>query len=167
MPRCLAFLLALLCSTALAAGAALPNCGVTALPEEALARLNALRAAGHRCGSRVMAPALPLRWHPGLQSAAIRHSQDMARRGYFDHSSPEGERVGQRAALGNYAWRAIGENLAGGDISVDEVMDGWLASPDHCANMLDAAYEDVGVACVQQPGSRWGTYWTMVLGRRR
>jgi uncharacterized protein YkwD len=151
----------------LGAGTALPNCGIAALPDQALARLNAERAAGHRCGARLMPPSQPLKWDPALQSAAAMHSIDMAKRNYFEHRDPDGERVGQRAARSNYSWRAIGENLAGGDINVEEVMDGWLGSPEHCANMLDAAYADVALACVQQPGSKWGTYWTMVLGRRR
>jgi uncharacterized protein YkwD len=154
-------------TSVLGAGPVSASCGVAAMPEEVLARLNAVRAAGYRCGERSMAPAAPLKWDPALQSAATDHSLDMARRNYFEHRSPEGERAGQRAARSNYAWKAVGENLAGGDTSVADVMEGWLDSPDHCANMLDPAYADVAVACVQQPGSKWGTYWTMVLGHKR
>ena len=150
-----------------APAAAADSCGIAALPEEALARLNAERAAGHRCGNRSMPPALPLKWDPSLQAAAAEHSLDMARRNYFEHRTPEGERASQRATRNNYPWKAIGENLAGGDTSVAGVMDGWLDSPDHCAAMLDGVYADVALACVRQPGSTWGTYWTMVLGRKR
>ena len=45
-------------------------------------------------------------------------------------------------------------------------LQGWLDSPAHCENMMDARFSEVGVACVGRRGSAWGTYWTMVLGRR-
>jgi uncharacterized protein YkwD len=84
-----------------------------------------------------------------------------------DHSSPDGKRVAQRATAEGYKWRAIGENIAGGDTSVDALMAGWIASSTHCRNMMDPGFTEVGVACVQRNGTTWGTYWTMVLGRRR
>jgi uncharacterized protein YkwD len=91
----------------------------------------------------------------------------MASRNYFAHNSPEGARVNQRAREAGYAWRAVGENIAGGDTTVDAVMAGWLASESHCRNIMDPAFADVAVACVQRPGTAWGTYWTMVLAARR
>lgn len=114
-----------------------------------------------------MAPARPLAWNGALASAASKHSADMARRNYFDHSSPEGKRARQRVEAERYDWRVVGENIAGGDTSVNAVMDGWIASSEHCRNIMDPAFAEVGVACVQRNGTAWGTYWTMVLGRRR
>lgn len=140
------------------------NCGLNA--QEALRRINAARASGRRCGGRAMPPAPPLRWDPQLQAAAAGHSADMARRNYFEHSSPEGVQVSQRVSASRYKWRSVGENLAGGNRTIAEAVEGWLGSPPHCENLMDPRYLDVAVACVAQPGTDWGTYWTMVLGRR-
>jgi uncharacterized protein YkwD len=140
------------------------NCGMRT--EEALQRINAARAAGRRCGARSMPPAPPLRWDLQLYSAASGHSMDMARRNYFQHASPEGVQVSTRVSASRYKWKSVGENLAGGDRTIAEAVEGWLNSPDHCENLMDSKYVDVAVACVAQPGTEWGTYWTMVLGRR-
>jgi uncharacterized protein YkwD len=91
----------------------------------------------------------------------------MARRNYFDHATPEGKHVGPRVTAEGYSWRAIGENIAGGDRTIDGVMRGWTASEGHCRNMMSPEYSEIGVACVERGGTTWGTYWTMVLGRRR
>lgn len=143
------------------------SCGIHALSAEALRRVNEARARARRCGGQPMGPATPLKWDPALEVAASSHSLDMAKRNYFDHRSPTGSTVSQRASASRYNWKTVAENIAGGDTSVDEVIQGWLDSPDHCVNMMEPAYTDVAVACVQQPGTEWGTYWTMVLGRKR
>ena len=114
-----------------------------------------------------MKAARALVWNRALAEAAEQHSVDMAARRYFDHLSPDGTRVSQRVAAQGYNWRMVGENLAGGDTTVAGVISGWLGSPEHCQNMMSPAYADVGVACVRQSGSKWGTYWTMVLATRR
>lgn len=152
---------------AMGAGAVAANCGIRAMPQEMLQRINAARAAGHRCGLRSMGPARPLRWDASLYAAAAGHSLDMARRNYFEHESPDGSTVSQRASASRYDWKSVGENIAGGDRSVDDAVQGWLASPEHCENIMDPDFRDVAVACVSQPGTQWGTYWTMMLGRRR
>jgi uncharacterized protein YkwD len=144
----------------------LPSCG-GAQPHEVLQRVNEARARRQQCGRKAMPAAPALRWDAALYSAATGHSADMARRNYFDHRSPEGLQVRQRVGSSNYKFRVIGENLAGGDTSVEEVVQGWLDSPDHCENMMNPEYVDVAVACVAQSGSTYGTYWTMLLGRPR
>ena len=114
-----------------------------------------------------MAPAPPLRWDATLQGVASGHSQDMARRNYFDHRSPEGRTITERVKASAYKFSVAGENLAGGDPSIHSAVQGWLESPSHCENMMNPRFVDVAVACVGNRGSQWGTYWTMVLGRRR
>jgi uncharacterized protein YkwD len=140
------------------------NCGLR--NGEALLRINAARAAGRRCGARSMGPAAPLLWNEQLRAAAAAHSSDMARRNYLEHRSPEGREVSDRVAAARYRWKSVGENLVGGDRSIAEAVDGWLASPERCENLMDPRFVDVAVACAARPGSEWGTYWTMVLGRR-
>ncbi len=143
------------------------NCDIRGLQEDMLRRINAARATGGQCGDRRMRPALPLAWDPALYAAAAAHSTDMARRNYFDHVSPEGVGVRQRVAAANYPLQAVAENIAAGEATPAAVVRRWLGSPEHCVNLLDEAYTDVAVACVAQPGSQWGTYWTMLLGSRR
>jgi uncharacterized protein YkwD len=162
---CAAVLAASVVLDAVAAGPA--DCGLRDLQREALLRVNAARSAGHRCGARAMAPAPALGWDVSLYAAANSHSQDMARRNYFEHRSPEGQGVRQRALAQHYPARVMGENIAGGDTSVAQVMQSWLASPEHCENLMDAEFRDVAVACARQAGTEWGTYWTMVLGSKR
>jgi uncharacterized protein YkwD len=140
------------------------HCSVRA--DEALRRINAARAVGHHCGWRSMPPAPPLHWDATLQSVAAGHSGDMARRNYFEHRSPEGRTVSERVLAARYKFRLVGENLAGGDGSMAGALQGWLDSPAHCENLMNPRFMDVAVACVGRPGSQWGTYWTMVLGRR-
>ncbi|HET8745886.1 MAG TPA: CAP domain-containing protein [Ramlibacter sp.] len=163
-PWVAAALLGLLCVSA-ADAAFHTSCSVQA--REALHRINAARAHAQRCGWRSMPPAPPLRWDGTLESVAAHHSRDMATRNYFDHRSPEGRMVFERVRASGYKYQIVGENLAGGDPHVASAVQGWIDSPSHCANLMDPRYVDVAVACVGDRRSQWGTYWTMVLGRRR
>jgi uncharacterized protein YkwD len=147
-------------------GAAPAASGCAMRTEEVLQQVNAARAAARQCGRRHMPAAAPLRWDEALYSAASSHSVDMARRNYFDHRSPEGVNVSDRVSASRYKWRSVGENLSGGSRTASEAVQGWLESPEHCENLMDPKFVDVAVACVQQPGTEWGTYWTMVLGRK-
>lgn len=135
--------------------------------EALLKQVNAARAAARSCGARRMGAVRPVAWNTGLETAALRHSVDMAGRDYFDHLAPDGKRVAQRVTAQGYKWRTVGENLAGGDSTVPGVMKGWLNSPEHCQNIMSPAYSEIGVACASQPGTRWENYWTMVLATRR
>jgi uncharacterized protein YkwD len=143
------------------------SCGIPRLRETILQRVNAARAAGKSCGGKRMPRAPPLAWNDTLFSAAARHSGDMARRNYFDHATPEGKQVGVRVTAEGYSWRAVGENIAGGERTADGVMRRWLASEGHCRNIMNPEFNEIGAACVERGSSTWGAYWTMVLGRRR
>ena len=148
------------------AGSAGAGCGIRGLQEDMLRRINAARAAGRQCGGRPMPPALPLAWDPSLQSAATWHSADMANRNYLSHRSPNGTDVRQRVSASKYPWKAVAENLAGGDATVAGVVRAWLDSHEHCANIMDPGFDEVAVACQQRDGTELGTYWTMVLARK-
>lgn len=100
-----------------------------------------------------------------LFTAAEVHSRDMATNNYFSHTGLDGRGVTQRVRAAGYEWRAVGENIAAGQRDVVTVMNGWLASAGHCANIMGADFQDVAVACVEQTGTSYGRYWTMVLAR--
>lgn len=143
------------------------TCSLANFNAGVLARVNQYRAAGASCGSRgAYAPAQGLSWHLALTQAADSHSRDMVANNFFSHTGANGSSAGQRITAAGYNWSSYGENIAAGQASINEVVDGWMASDGHCANIMNAAFVDIGVACV--PGSAstaYRTYWTMDLGR--
>ncbi|MDT3719963.1 CAP domain-containing protein [Pseudomonas oryzihabitans] len=132
-----------------------------------LAEVNRARAQGRTCGTRRFAATAPLRWNLALANAALAHSQDMASRNYFAHSAPGGGSVAERVAKQGYGWTGIGENIAAGAGSVSQAMQGWLASPGHCANLMNPEFTEMGAAYALNPRSTHSLYWTQVFGRPR
>jgi uncharacterized protein YkwD len=141
------------------------TCNLSNFQQEILNRVNQARAAGRTCGTTSYAPAPALRWNGVLFNAAGAHSTDMAANNYFSHTSQDGRNPGQRITGAGYAWSAYGENIAAGQTSAQAVVDGWLASPGHCANIMNASYADMATACVASSTSIYRTYWTMDLAR--
>ena len=92
-----------------------------------------------------------LRVNPKLSAAAVDRINDMFRQRYFDHVSPDGLEPWTWVERRGYRYREIGENLAVGYRSADAVVDGWMHSPGHRANVLGRGYDEVGVAIA--PGS--------------
>jgi len=131
-----------------------------------LAAVNAARALPRRCGNEQFAAAPPLRLNRALDAAATAHSTDMARLRYFSHKEKNGSMVGDRARTAGYAWRTIGENIASGQRTPHEAVAGWLDSPGHCANIMNAAFAEMGIGYAINP-VRGTVYWTQVLGRAR
>ncbi|MDB5946195.1 MAG: cysteine-rich secretory family protein [Ramlibacter sp.] len=131
-----------------------------------LQQINLARASGHVCGTEILPPVPALAWNDVLFSAAARHSQDMATRNYFSHTTPEGISFSQRLSTEGYSAWAEGENIAAGQGSVSEVMSAWLGSEGHCRNIMQSLFTEVAVACVMQPASSYGNYWSMELGGR-
>jgi uncharacterized protein YkwD len=111
-----------------------------------LARINAARAQPHRCGGRSFAPAPGLRPSELLRSAAQRHALDMLAHDFFAHEGSDGSTPAQRVAASGYRYRLVGENLASGPQSAAEAVAGWLASPEHCENIMDPRFAESGIA---------------------
>jgi uncharacterized protein YkwD len=91
---------------------------------------------------------LPLRHHPLLELASQRHSDDMARRKFFEHDTPDGVDPQERMTAVGYRPPWTGENLyAGTDTEATPVraLDGWMNSPGHRANILRPEFTEVGV----------------------
>ncbi len=145
------------------------TCNLADFKASLLARINQLRATGADCGSDgVFGAAAPLTWNDKLVAAAEEHSQDMAAKNYFSHTSADGRTLADRINATGYSWSSVGENIAAGYIGVNAVMDGWIASPGHCANLMNAGFAEVGVVCVAGAANdTYSTYWTMDLGRPR
>lgn len=107
----------------------------------------------------------PLTAHPRLAVIAQTHSEDMVRRSFFSHRNPDGKQVWGRADAMGYPYRKIAENIAAGQRSAAEVVQGWMDSPGHRANILDGELTQIGVGYAL--GGRYGTTWTQVFGTPR
>lgn len=134
---------------------------------EVLALVNAARARERSCGAKKFKPAPALRWNATLAATALKHSQDMARYDYFGHEGRDGSTAGPRATREGYAWRMVGENVAAGQGSAKQVVEGWLASPGHCVNIMNGDFKEMGAAYAINAQSRATIYWTQVFGTPR
>lgn len=129
-----------------------------------LAEVNAARARPRLCGRQRFAAARPLSWNAALGAAAQGHSKAMAYGNYFAHRDPDGDQPADRARAAGYRGRQIGENIAAGQSSPGKAMAGWLASPGHCANLMNPIFTQVGAGFASEARSDEGTYWTMLFG---
>jgi uncharacterized protein YkwD len=92
----------------------------------------------------------PLRVNQGLTGAADQHSRSMGKVGYFAHESADGsafwKRVDNYYAQGDANYWAVGENIiwASPELSVDEAMKAWMASPGHRENILAKDWREIG-----------------------
>jgi uncharacterized protein YkwD len=87
-----------------------------------------------------------------LDAVALAHSQDMARRGYFSHDSPEGANPVDRLNAGRISdMRLAGENLGMTTAASPslEIVAQWLVSPDHRSNLLAPAFNFTGIGVAQ------------------
>lgn len=139
-----------------------------AVAREVLDHANAVRARGARCGGETFGPAPPLTLDERLAKAAHVHAEEMARFGFLAHEGRDGSTPAVRARRAGYEWSAVGENLAAGPETAEEVVRGWEASPPHCRNLVDPAFTQMGVAWAASPRpTGHGTWWAMVLARPR
>ncbi|MBJ7354949.1 MAG: CAP domain-containing protein [Thermoleophilaceae bacterium] len=113
---------------------------------------------------RVARGMAPLAEETHLDAAAQGHSEDMAEKNYFDHTDLSGGKPWDRAKAAGYASGWIGENIAAGYGTPFQVMTGWMKSSGHCANILNSPYVDIGIGVTRNSSSKYGIYWTMVLG---
>jgi uncharacterized protein YkwD len=125
--------------------------------------VNAVRANGTRCGDRSFAAAPPLQESAALDRVAYEHAADMARHDYFEHVDLGGHTPADRVRASGYREKLVGENIAYGPTSAQEVVAGWLHSTGHCENIMDARFAEMGLAQASGQGSRRGLYWDQVL----
>jgi uncharacterized protein YkwD len=125
--------------------------GLTGAEAEVLALVNKERASA---GCR------PLTSNPILVSVARAHSTDMAVHGYFHHSSQDGRSPFDRMRAAGYQGGLMGENIAAGQATPSAVMDAWMHSPGHRANILNCGYKVVGIGVGTLAGSPYRIYWT-------
>jgi len=147
--------------------------------------INAARAISRDCndGQGVVPAANPLSWSDALYAAGYEHNYDMINIPYFDHIGSgtlydiTGTLLGTASTtderIANYGYfitltsgSLVGENLALGYESIEEAIEGWIASPGHCANLMNATFSEMGLSKVKDPIS-YGYYWVHTLGYRQ
>lgn len=125
--------------------------------QDMLQRINDIRQNGCKCGTKYYPPAPLLTWNPQLEQSATLHAADMNHKKYFSHYSKNGKGFSARIQEAKYDWTFVGENIATGQTSVQEVMEDWIKSPTHCKNMMNPNYQEVGAG-------KESTYWVQDFG---
>lgn len=127
---------------------------------EMLNLINSYRAKGCQCGTETLPPVGALVWNDKLGLSAIKHTKDMSSNNYFSHTSQDGRTLETRINAEGYSWSMLGENIAMGQNSEQQVMDGWIKSSGHCKNIMNAGFTEVGFG-------RDKNYWTQNFGKPR
>ena len=127
-------------------------------PAKLLRLINEVRVAGCKCGDANKPPVPKLQWNDQLAKAAYLHSVDMNTNRFFDHTSLDGRKTGDRVKAVGYNASTHGENIARNYNNEDAVIRAWLASPGHCSNIMSKDFTEVGAG-------HEGIYWTMVFAR--
>jgi uncharacterized protein YkwD len=143
-------------TTAAAAATTTPAARSASAEDQVLALVNTARATA---GCRA------LTFDARLTKAARGHSADMAQRDYFAHDTPEGASSGDRVTDAGYRWSMVGENIAAGQPNAAEVMDDWMHSSGHRANILNCGYRNLGVGLIRDGNGK--IYWTQDFGTLR
>jgi uncharacterized protein YkwD len=113
----------------------------------------------NRHRARVGCPALV--WDDAVERVAQAHSEDMLRRRYFSHTTPEGRTLRDRIVQGGIVgFTGAGENLAQFPGGGRDLLDFWLSSPAHRENVETCEYTHHGLG-------RAGELWTHVFLIRR
>jgi uncharacterized protein YkwD len=133
------------------------------LATRVLQLVNDVRARGTRCGERAFGPAAPVRLSDTLGTVAFGHAIDMAEHNYFEHEDLSGRSPADRVRAIGYKEKLVGENIAYGPKTVEEVVQGWLDSPGHCENIMDPRFAEMGIAFAPGQSERRGLYWVQLL----
>jgi len=103
----------------------------------------------------------PLSFDESLAKVSEAHSEDMAKRGYFSHNTPEGLTPFDRMKNAGISYNTAGENIAAGQDTPEAVVEAWMNSDGHRKNILNANYKRTGIGCFY--GGSYGIYWTQLF----
>ena len=100
----------------------------------------------------------PLELDESLTQVAYAHSLDMVERNFFNHSNPDGLSPFDRMKNYGIEYSSAAENIAAGQQTPEDVMEAWMNSPGHRKNILNPAYNKIGIGVAK--GGFYGIYWT-------
>jgi len=140
---------------------------VQRISSEVLTLVNKARTTPRRCGSQNFPATTPLALSASLSEAALIHAQDMSTHNFFEHEGSDGSTPAVRVTRVGYVWKTVGENIAAGPTTAAAVVNGWLDSPGHCANIMAPQFREMGIAYASNSKSDAGIYWSQEFGTRR
>jgi len=135
--------------------------------QRVLELVNQARAQARNCGKKPFKAAKPVKWNALLAEISLRHAADMAKNSYFSHTGLDGSTPAARVTRNGYKYRATGENIAAGQTTPEEAVAGWIKSPPHCENLMNAVFTEMGVAYSVNRASEMGVYWAQTFGTPR
>lgn len=110
----------------------------------------------------------PLTLNTNLSSSAQSHSEDMAENDFFSHTGSDGSKVRDRAISAGYESTYVGQNIAAGFVTAEEVVRGWMNSTGHRENILNPNYQEIGIGYYDLENDtgeiNYNTYWTQDFG---
>lgn len=130
-----------------------------ALRARLLVLVNQARATARTCGPTAYAAVPALARSTPLDTAAGDYAARMAAEHFFSHTSPDGTTMVSRLKAVGVRNVAMRENIAAGYATADAVMDGWLKSPGHCANLMAADVTRIGLGHASGSGSSSTDTW--------
>ena len=119
---------------------------------------NSARQYGLTCQGRHYPPVPALKWNSTLARAAALHGEYLESQLRLTHSGPGGSNAGERIEYQGYLWQTYGENLAFGFDTADQVFAMWSDSTEHCRNIMNGAFQEMGSA-------EAGGFWVVVMAR--
>lgn len=126
--------------------------------------VNDVRAQSRNCGSEFFPAAPPVNWDVRIESAALKHSQDMAQNQNFSHTGTDGSNAGDRLLMQGYNWSTWGENILVGLDDARDAVDAWIGSSGHCSIIMSPTLLEVGAGVSQGLfQSSTASYWTLVF----
>jgi len=147
-----------------------------------LKAVNKARSSDQICGEKGLFPATTsLKWNDKLYNSSYEHTQDLIKSETFSHlgSGTKSDWTGyvlhkqsnfrERIESYSYKWKYIGENLGGGTVidTPEKMVKGWLASDNHCINLMSPNYTEMGMIMIRDEASLYTHYWTQNFGRPR
>ncbi|MEJ2384353.1 MAG: CAP domain-containing protein [Xanthomonadales bacterium] len=144
-----------------------PDTTTGATLQSMLSHINDARAVARDCGGTEYPAQPPLTWSESLAEIAVIHSMDMARQGYFAHTSLDGTTMGERV-FPYWSGSRVGENIAASSIDRSDayVVQLWLDSSGHCALIMDPGFTHAGIGVGRDPENRYDFhhFWTLDFG---
>lgn len=113
----------------------------------------------------------PLTYNAQLGTAAQTHTRNMALQDFFSHTGLDGSQSWDRVTATGYTWSRVTENIGAGYRTAQEVVQGWMNSSGHRANILDPNVNQIGLGYYYLSSDtgveNWNYYWTQVFAKPR
>ncbi|MBD2755455.1 CAP domain-containing protein [Spirosoma validum] len=143
----------------------LPSAAQTTSPEKVLqdvfTYINQARSKSCQCGNKRYPAVAPLAYNEKLTAAAQQHANWMASVQKLSHTQPKRDVANSwdRINREGYRWSLVEENIAAGQMTAREVVDGWIKSPGHCKNLMDGSVKEIGIGLAYTTSGKYHYYW--------